>query len=167
MAFVREISQQINGLVQIQIQLISDILYGRKVKIQSVSKGMTEIEEAVSSKRVFLVLYDVDHISQLDVVLGMKVRFYPRSKIIITTTRAGLLKAHQVTKVHAIQTLDNKESLELLSWHAFGQDHSIEGYIKYSKKLVHLSGGLPLALQVLSSSLLGESIGVRKVRWRN
>ncbi|XP_021822539.1 TMV resistance protein N-like [Prunus avium] len=159
---IREISQQPNGLVQIQIQLLSDILIGRKVKIHCVSEGMTEIEDAISSKRVFLVLDDVDHISQLDVVLGMKDQFYPGSKIIITTRRARLLKVHQVTKVHTVQTLDNKESLELLSWHAFGRDHPIEDYIEYSEKLVDHCGGLPLALQVLGSSLLGESIGVWK-----
>ncbi|KAI5344948.1 hypothetical protein L3X38_012825 [Prunus dulcis] len=159
---IREISQLPNGLVQIQIHLLSDILYGRKVKIQSVSKGMTEIEDAISSKKVFLVLDDVDHISQLDVVLRMKDQFYPGSKIIITTRRAGLLKAHQVTKVHAVETLTQEESLELFSWHAFGQDHPIEDYIEYSEKLVDHCRGLPLALQVLGSSLLGESIGVWK-----
>ncbi|CAL9006552.1 unnamed protein product, partial [Prunus brigantina] len=159
---IREISQLPNGLVQIQMQLLSDILYGRKVKIQSVSKGMTEIEDVISSKRVFLVLDDVDHIRQLDVVLGMKDQFYPGSKIIITTRRAGLLKADQVTKMHAVQTLDSKESLELLSWHAFGRDHPIEDYIEYSEKLVDHCGGLPLALQVIGSSLLGESIAVWK-----
>ncbi|CAL8121191.1 unnamed protein product [Prunus armeniaca] len=159
---IREISQQPNGLVQIQKQLLSDILIGRKVKIHSVSEGMTEIQDAISSKRVFLVLDDVDHISQLDVVLGMKDQFYPGSKIIITTRRAGLLKAHQVTKVHAVQTLTQEESLELFSWHAFGQDHPIEDYMEYSEKLVDHCRGLPLALQVLGSSLLGESIGVWK-----
>ncbi|ONI22397.1 hypothetical protein PRUPE_2G126600 [Prunus persica] len=159
---IREISQQPNGLVQIQTHLLSDILYGRKVKIQSVSKGMAEIEDAISSKKVFLVLDDVDHISQLDVVLRMKDQFYPGSKIIITTRRAGLLKAHQDTKVHAVETLTQEESLELFSWHAFGQDHPIEDYIEYSEKLVDHCRGLPLALQVLGSSLLGESIGVWK-----
>ncbi|XP_016649729.1 PREDICTED: TMV resistance protein N-like [Prunus mume] len=159
---IREISQLPNGLVQIQIQLLSDILYGRKVKIHSVSKGMTEIEDAISSKKVFLVLDDVDHISQLDVVLGMKDQFYPGSKIIITTRRAGLLKAHQVSKVYAVETLTREESLELFSWHAFGQDHPVEDYIEFSEKLADHCGGLPLALQVLGSSLLGESIGVWK-----
>ncbi|XP_021802100.1 TMV resistance protein N-like [Prunus avium] len=160
---IREISQLPNGLVQIQMQLLSDILYGRKVKIHSVSKGMTEIKDAISSKRVFLVLDDVDHISQLDALLGMKDQFCQGSKIIITTRRARLLKAHQITKVHEVETLNSKESLELFSWHAFGQDHPIEGYIEYSQKIVDHCGGLPLALKVLGSSMyLGDSIDVWK-----
>ncbi|CAL2240945.1 unnamed protein product [Prunus armeniaca] len=159
---IKEVSQQPNGLVQIQTQLLSDILNGRKLKISNVSEGLAKIEDAISSKRVLLVLDDVDHMDQLDAVLQTKDRFFPGSKIIITTRRARLLKAHQVTKVHEVETLHYKESLELFSWHAFGQDHPIEGYKEYSEKLVHHSGGLPLALKVLGSSLLGESIDVWK-----
>ncbi|CAL9006582.1 unnamed protein product [Prunus brigantina] len=133
---IKEVSQQPNGLVQIQTQLLSNILNGRKMRISNVSEGLTEIEDAISSKRVLLVLDDVDHMDQLDAVLRMKNRFCPRSKIIITTRRARLLKAHQVTKVHEVETLHYKESLELFSWHAFGQDHPIEGYIEYSQKIV-------------------------------
>ncbi|XP_021801331.1 TMV resistance protein N-like [Prunus avium] len=159
---INEVSQQPNGLVQIQRQLLSDILNGRKMKISNVSEGLTKIKDAISSKRVLLVLDDVDHMDQLDAVLRMKDRFCSRSKIIITTRRARLLKAHQVTKVHEVETLHYKESLELFSWHAFGQDHPIEGYIEDSQKIVDHCGGLPLALKVLGSSLLGESIDVWK-----
>ncbi|XP_021803079.1 TMV resistance protein N-like [Prunus avium] len=95
---------------------------------------------------------------QLDAIFQMKAQFYPGSKIIITTRRARLLKAHQVTEVYAVGTLTQEESLELFSWHAFGQDHPVEDYIEYSEKLVDHCGGLPLALKVLGSSLLGESI---------
>ncbi|CAL9006581.1 unnamed protein product [Prunus brigantina] len=155
---IKEVSQQPNGLVQIQTQLLSDILNGTKMKIRNVSEGLIKLEDAISSKRVLLVLDDVDHMDQLDAVLRMKDRFYPGSKIIITTRRARLLKAHQVTELYAVETLTQEESLELFSWHAFGQDHPIEDYIEYSEKLVDHYGGLPLALKVLGSSLLGESI---------
>ncbi|XP_050120278.1 disease resistance protein RUN1-like [Malus sylvestris] len=157
---IRETADRPNGLVQIQKQLLFDILNGREVKIHGVSEGLIKIERAISSRRVLLVLDDVDHMDQLDAVLKMKDRFYPGSKIIITTRHERLLKAHQVTKVHKVGTLYYNESLELFSWHAFRQDHSPRGYMEYSEKVVHYCNGLPLALKVLGSSLLGESIDV-------
>ncbi|CAN6566553.1 unnamed protein product [Malus baccata var. baccata] len=157
---IRETADRPNGLVQIQKQLLSDILNDIEVKIHGVSEGLRKIERAISSRRVLLVLDDVDHMDQLDAVLKMKDRFYPGSKILITTRRERLLKAHQVTKVHKVGTLYYDESLELFSSHAFGQDHPLRGYMEYSEKVVHYCKGLPLALKVLGSSLSGESIDV-------
>ncbi|BBH09933.1 Disease resistance protein TIR-NBS-LRR class family [Prunus dulcis] len=150
---IREVSEQSNGLVKIQRQLLSDILHGRKVNIHSVSEGIIKIQDTISSKRVLLVLDDVDHLDQLDAIL--------RIKIIVTTCCAGLLQAHhKVIKVHNVATLGYTESLELFSWHAFGQDHPIVGYMAHSHRVVSQSGGLPLALKVLGSSLSGKSIAV-------
>ncbi|KAB2627492.1 TMV resistance protein N-like [Pyrus ussuriensis x Pyrus communis] len=157
---IRETADRPNGLVKIQKQLLSDILNGREVKIHGVSEGLIKIERALSSRRVLLVLDDVDHMDQLDAVLKMKDQFYSGSKILITTRRDRLLKAHQVTKVHKVGTLYYNGSLELFSWHAFHQDHPLRGYMEYSKKIVHYCDGLPLALKVLGSSLSGESIDV-------
>ncbi|KAB2595316.1 protein suppressor of npr1-1 [Pyrus ussuriensis x Pyrus communis] len=157
---ISETANRPNGLVQIQKQLLYDILNDREVKIHGVSEGLRKIERAISSRRVLLVLDDVDHMDQLDAVLEMKDRFYPGSKILITTRRERLLKAHQVTKVHKVGTLYYNESLELFSWHAFRQDHPLRGYMEYSEKVVHYCDGLPLALKVLGSSLSGESIDV-------
>ncbi|XP_050160138.1 disease resistance protein RUN1-like isoform X20 [Malus sylvestris] len=157
---IKETADRPNGLVQIQMQLLCDILNGREVKIHSVSEGIIKIERAISTRRVLLVLDDVDQMDQFDAILRMKDQFYPGSKILITTRRERLLKADQVTEVHRVQTLDYNESLKLFSWHAFGQDHPIEEYMKHSKQLVQHSDGLPLALKVLGSSLSGESIGV-------
>ncbi|CAN6722311.1 unnamed protein product [Malus baccata var. baccata] len=159
-ANIKETADRPNGLVQIQMQLLCDILNGREVKIHSVSEGIIKIERAISTRRVLLVLDDVDQMDQFNAILRRKDQFYPGSKILITTRRERLLKADQVTKVHRVQTLDYNKSLKLFSLHAFGQDHPIEEYMEHSKQLVQHSGGLPLALKVLGSSLSGESIGV-------
>ncbi|XP_070681299.1 disease resistance protein RUN1-like [Malus domestica] len=153
---IRETASHPDGLVQIQKQILYDILNGKKEKIHNASEGIIKIGRAISFRRVLLVLDDVDHVDQLDAVLRMKDQFYPGSKIIITTRRKRLLKAHEGITVHEVGPLGFNESLELLSQHAFGQDHPLEGYEKYSKEVVQHSGRLPLALKVLGSSLFGE-----------
>ncbi|CAN6703695.1 unnamed protein product [Malus baccata var. baccata] len=153
---IRETANHPDGLVQIQKQILYDILNGKEEKIHNVSEGIIKIGRAISFRRVLLVLDDVDHMDQLDAVLRMKDQFYPGSKIIITTRRKRLLKAHEGITVHEVGPLDFDESLELLSQHAFGQDHPFEGYEKYSEEVVQHSGRLPLALKVLGSSLFGE-----------
>ncbi|XP_048444299.1 disease resistance protein RUN1-like [Pyrus x bretschneideri] len=157
---IKETEDRPNGLVHIQMQLLCDILNDREVKIHSVSEGLIKIERAISFRRVLLVLDDLDQMDQLDAILRMKDHFYPGSKILITTRRERLLKVDQVTELHRVQTLDYNESLKLFSWHAFGQDNTIEEYMEHSKQLVQHSDGLPLALKVLGSSLSGQSIGV-------
>ncbi|XP_048442499.1 disease resistance protein RUN1-like [Pyrus x bretschneideri] len=153
---IRETASHPNGLVQIQMQILCDILNGKKEKIHNVSEGIIKIGRAISLRRVLLVLDDVDHMDQFDAVLRMKDQFYPGSKIIITTRRKRLLKAHEGITVHEVGPLDFYESLKLLSQHAFGQDHPLEGYEKYSEEVVQHSGRLPLALKVLGSSLSRE-----------
>ncbi|XP_048442299.1 disease resistance protein RPV1-like [Pyrus x bretschneideri] len=153
---IRETASHPDGLVQIQKQILYDILNGKKEKIYNVSEGIIKIGRAISFRKVLLVLDDVDHMDQLDAVLRMKDQFYPGSKIIITTRRQRLLKAHEGITVHEVGPLGFDESLELLSWHAFGQDHPLEGYEKYSEEVAQHSGRLPLALKVLGSSLFGE-----------
>ncbi|CAN6566811.1 unnamed protein product [Malus baccata var. baccata] len=153
---IRETASHPDGLVQIQKQILYDILNGKKEKIHNVSEGIIKIGRAIRFRRVLLVLDDVDHMDQLDAVLRMKDQFYPGSKIIITTRRKRLLKAHEGITVHEVGPLGFDESLELLSQHAFGQDQPLEGYEKYSEEVVQQSGRLPLALKVLGSSLFGE-----------
>ena len=158
---IREVSQQSNGLLRLQKHLLNDILTGSKVKIHNISEGIAKIEDAVSSRRVFLVLDDVDHVDQLAALLRMQNRFHPGSKIIITSSCAGLLEAHcQFVKVHEVRILDPSESLALFSWHAFGQDYPFQSYKDHSNRVVDHCAGLPLALKVLGSSLSGKSIAV-------
>ncbi|KAK2994451.1 hypothetical protein RJ640_015802 [Escallonia rubra] len=160
LASVREISKQPDDLVRLQRQLLSDILKGKKEKIYNADQGIVRIKEALCCRKVLVVVDDVDQVDQLDAVLGMRDWLYPGSKIIITTRRKQLLKASEVDTVHEVAGMHHTESLELFSWYAFGQDHPIEGYMDYSKRVVHYCDGLPLALQVLGSSLSGKSIDV-------
>ncbi|CAL5340916.1 unnamed protein product [Camellia sinensis] len=162
LANVREILKQQDGLLRLQRQLLSDMLKGRKEKLYSVDEGVVKIKNALCCKKVLVVLDDVDTGDQLDAILGMRDWLSQGSKIIITTRRERLLKAHEVCRVHKVEKLDNDESLELFSWHAFGKNCPIDGFIEDSKRVVHYCGGLPLAIKILGSSLSGKSLNIWK-----
>ncbi|KAI8553566.1 hypothetical protein RHMOL_Rhmol05G0025700 [Rhododendron molle] len=162
LANVRETSKQHDGLLCLQRQLLSDILNGRKEKIYNVDEGIVKIKEALSFKRVLVVLDDVDKRDQLDAVLGMHDWLFPGSKIIITTRHEHLLRAHKVCNVHMIEKLKYDEAFELFSLHAFGRSHPIDEYLDYSKWVVRHCGGLPLAIKVLGTSLSGKSLDLWK-----
>ncbi|CAL5340860.1 unnamed protein product [Camellia sinensis] len=163
LANVREISERSNGLIRLQRQLLSDILKRKKEKISSVDEGIIKIKDAIGCKRVLVVLDDVDQRDQFDAIIGMRNWFHPGSKISLTTRHKQLLKANEVYMMHKVERFDDDESLELFSWHAFGQDHPIDCYVEHSKRVVQHCGGLPLALQVLGSSLSGKSLNI----WEN
>ncbi|KAL4355227.1 hypothetical protein GQ457_06G002400 [Hibiscus cannabinus] len=59
--------------------------------------------------------------------------------------------------------LNFNESLQLFHWFAFGCNSMSESFMECAASLVKQCGGLPLALQVLGSSLSGKSMNV----WRS
>ncbi|XP_028100088.1 disease resistance protein RML1A-like [Camellia sinensis] len=160
LANIREVSKQPNGLVRLQRQLLSEISKRKKENIHNVDEGNIKIMEAMSCKRVLIVLDDVDQLDQLDAVIGIQDWLHPGSKIMITSRHERLMQAHKAHEVYKVENFDEAESFELFSWHAFGQNHPMEGFIEHSKRVVQYCGGLPLALQVLGSSLSGKSVHV-------
>ncbi|KAL7207577.1 hypothetical protein ACSBR1_029511 [Camellia fascicularis] len=162
LANVRETLKQPNGLLQLQTQLLSDILKGKMENLYSVDEGIVKIKDALCCKRVLVIVDDVDTMDQLDAVLGMQDWFSQGSKIIITTRCERLLRAHEVYQVHKVENLNYNESLELFSWHAFGKNCPIDGFIEDSKRVVQYCGGLPIAIKILGSSLFGKSLNVWK-----
>ncbi|CAL5401827.1 unnamed protein product [Camellia sinensis] len=162
LANVREIVKQQDGLLRLQRQLLSDMSKGRKENLYNVDEGVVKIKNALCCKKVLVVLDDVDTRGQLDAILGMRDWLCQGSKIIITTRREQLLKAHEVCQVHKVENLDNDESLELFSWHAFGKNRPKDGFIEDSKRVVRYCGGLPLAIKILGASLSGSKLDVWK-----
>ncbi|KAM7511827.1 hypothetical protein LguiB_010702 [Lonicera macranthoides] len=78
----------------------------------------------------------------------------------LTTRHKRLLKAHEVYEKHKVEKLCDDQSPELFSWHAFGQNHPIQGYMEHSWKVIRYCKGLPLAIEVLGSSLNGQSVDI-------
>ncbi|XP_050237160.1 disease resistance protein RPV1-like isoform X2 [Mercurialis annua] len=157
---VRELSEQSNGLVRLQRKLLSDLLEGKTVKIYNTDEGIMKIKDAICRRRILLILDDLDQLDQFNAIIGMREWFFSGSKIIVTTRHERLLRANEVSKMFRVNELDDNESLQLFSWYSFRQDHPVENFEQQSKRAVDLCSGLPLALQVLGSSLSGKSTQV-------
>ncbi|KAK2973596.1 hypothetical protein RJ640_003118 [Escallonia rubra] len=159
LANIRESFEKPDGLISLQRQLLADISRRKKIEIFSVDDGINKIKLSMSDKRVLLVFDDVDQKEQLQAILGMQNWFVGSSKVIITTRHVRLLRANDSKyEIHNVDKLDSNESLELFSRHAFGHNRPNEPFVQLSKNVVRRCEGLPLALEILGSSLYGRSI---------
>uniref|UniRef100_A0A2N9HHX6 TIR domain-containing protein n=1 Tax=Fagus sylvatica TaxID=28930 RepID=A0A2N9HHX6_FAGSY len=160
---IKEISEQPNGLVDLQEQLLFDILKLKNFKIGNVDRGINLIKERFRRKRVLVVLDDVDDLKQVHSLVGNSDWFGSGSRVIVTTRDEHLLTRLGVYGKYKVEELNFEESFQLFSWHAFGMAHPIEDYLELSNCVVKYVLGLPLALEVLGSFLLGRSI----IEWKS
>ncbi|XP_059650603.1 disease resistance protein L6-like [Cornus florida] len=155
---VRKTAQQPNGLVHLQNQLIPSFLkQGRPILIESMDEGIFAIKSRFSGKKV-LVVDDVDHRNHLHAfaLLGKCDWFGSGSRIIITTRNQEILKLVEVNSTYNPKELDSDQSLQLFSRNAFRRDYPPEDYDTLSRDVVSTTGGLPLALELIGSSLSGK-----------
>ncbi|XP_039169411.1 disease resistance protein RUN1-like [Eucalyptus grandis] len=130
----------------------------KSLDINNVMEGKEVIKRRLCSKRVLLLLDDVNDASQLDALMQKREWFGKGSKIIITTQDRGILKVPTlVGGAYELNGMNFNHSLELFSKHAFGRDYPIQQYISHSKRAVKICGGIPLALGVIGSLLSGKA----------
>ncbi|XP_019190264.1 PREDICTED: TMV resistance protein N-like [Ipomoea nil] len=153
-----QISEGHNGLVRLQEKLLCKTLNRKKLEIDNVDEGISLIKERLRSKSVLIVLDDIDDTSQLESLAGQRNWFGSGSTIIITTRDVQLLSHMEAHEKYMVKTLSPDESLQLLSWHAFGVPIPLEEYIELSKRIASYTGGLPLALTIIGSHLRGKSV---------
>ncbi|BAT97020.1 hypothetical protein LR48_Vigan11g145600 [Vigna angularis] len=144
------------GYVPLQEQLLSNVLK-TKVEIHSVGMGTTMIESRLDGKTALIVLDDVNEYNQLKAVCGNRKWIGQGSVIIITTRDVGLLTRLDVDYVYGMDKMDEEESLQLFSFHCFGDAKPKEDFSELSRNVVAYCGGLPLALEVLGSYLFDKT----------
>ncbi|TQE03587.1 hypothetical protein C1H46_010902 [Malus baccata] len=156
---VREKSMT-EGLAKLQETLLYEILGDDKLKVANDHKGITLIKERLSSKRILLVLDDVNDMKQLCCLAGGSDGWFGvGSRIIITTRDKELLTAHHHNiSIYEVKELNYHESLELFSWNAFKSKGPLDGYAELADHAIRRAQGLPLVLRVLGSHLYGGSI---------
>ncbi|RZC19150.1 TMV resistance protein N [Glycine soja] len=163
LARITEIWEQDAGQVYLQEQLLFDIEKETNTKIHNVESGKVMLKERLRHKKVLLILDDVNKLHQLNVLCGSREWFGSGSRIIITTRDMHILRGRRVDKVFRMKGMDEDESIELFSWHAFKQASPREDFIELSRNVVAYSAGLPLALEVLGSYLFDMEV----IEWKN
>ncbi|XP_027906193.1 TMV resistance protein N-like isoform X2 [Vigna unguiculata] len=164
-SFIEDIARvsRTKGYAHLQGQLLSDILKS-KVEIHSVEMGRRMLQQRLLGKRVLIVLDNIDEKAPLLDLWRNHAWFNKGTVIIITTAHEHLLRTRiaQDDSIFRINVMNENESLELLSWHAFREAKPKAEYDDLAKEVVAYCGGLPLALEVIGSSLFERT----KEEWR-
>ena len=154
-----------NDRLELLRELLRSILKDGNLELNSIVDGVDMIKDRLNSGKFLLVVDDVDHQDQVQLLIKSCTWFAPGSRIIVTTKDKRLLNMHQLETsievnvlLYEASTLCEEESIELFSWHAFKQDVPKEDYMTLSKCMVNYAQGHPLALKVLGSSLCGRTI---------
>nr|XP_007134208.1 hypothetical protein PHAVU_010G028500g [Phaseolus vulgaris]ESW06202.1 hypothetical protein PHAVU_010G028500g [Phaseolus vulgaris] len=129
-----------------------------KVEVGSVGMGKTMLENGLSRKRVLIVLDDVNKFDQLEKLSWNRDWFGQGTVIIITTRDVHLLNRLKVDYVYKMDVMNENESLELFSWHAFRKAKPREDFNELARNMVAYCRGLPLALEVLGSFLCDKTM---------
>ncbi|XP_017441276.2 disease resistance protein RPV1-like [Vigna angularis] len=151
-SFIENISQVsgIRGQLRLQEQLLLDVLK-QKMEIPSVDVGRTMIRERLLGKKVLIVLDDVNYFNNLFDLWDCLKLLVEGTVIIVTSIyRIGRDQVHSDFRV---EPMNEEESLELFSWHAFREAKPKEEYEDLARKVVSYCKGLPLVLEVVGSSL--------------
>ncbi|KAH9782097.1 hypothetical protein KPL71_008743 [Citrus sinensis] len=139
------------------------------INIWNVCDGIDIIGSRLRWKKVLLIIDDVSDVEQLQSLAGKRDWFGPGSRILITTRDKQLLVAHEVDEEHILNldVLNNDEAIQLLSMKAFKTHQPVQEYVELSEHVLEYAGGLPLALKVLGSFLIGRSADLwRSTIWR-
>ncbi|XP_060178824.1 disease resistance protein Roq1-like [Lycium barbarum] len=144
------------GLHKLQEKLLN-ILLKSKDSVNCVDEGIKLMETRLRSKKVLIVLDDVDTEKQLK-SLTKRSWFGSGSLIIITTRNKRVLRNLRRKERYEAKLLNDDEARLLFCEHAFDNPSLPQDYVNLAQDIIKYAGGLPLALVTLGSHLHGQSI---------
>ncbi|XP_014515525.1 TMV resistance protein N-like [Vigna radiata var. radiata] len=133
--------------------------------VDSIGIGRTMIEKELSQKKLLIVLDDVNDFVQFEIVCGNCEWLGQGSVIVITTRDVHVLNGIKVNYVYKMDGMNENDSLELLSWHAFGEGKPRKDLDDLARNIAAYCRGLPLALELLGSFLYDKTMNERESVW--
>lgn len=154
------------GLYCLQERLFCDILLGESRKIMFHRRNNL-IEHKFRTKRVLIVLDDVNNEEQVILLVGKHYWFGEGSRIIITSRDKRMLSQFNVDALYEPKNLDYCEALALLCHHALTQEQSPHCFFGLLNEVMIYCHHHPLALKVAGSFLRGKECSQWKVQLQN
>nr|XP_017224654.1 PREDICTED: TMV resistance protein N-like isoform X1 [Daucus carota subsp. sativus]XP_017224655.1 PREDICTED: TMV resistance protein N-like isoform X1 [Daucus carota subsp. sativus] len=160
--FVENVRQNSQGASPPSLlhQLLKELLRVKDLKVRDSDSALRKLREILSTNKALIVFDDLDQSNYSELVVRICNLFSDGSRMIITTRDSNLLNQLklEMSKVdtYMVKRLNEINSLELFSYHAFKKSKPPEKYLALSKSFVTYAGGLPVALKVLGSSLCGR-----------
>ncbi|XP_039168123.1 TMV resistance protein N-like isoform X2 [Eucalyptus grandis] len=178
-AVFRQISPQFEGhccflkdvrthdIISLQKKLLSDILNLSCTNLSFIDEGADIIKTRFHGKKVLIVLDDIDNRDQIMRLAGELNWFGGGSRIIITTRNIEfLVKEGEDDNLptsnnghftfYPMPEMNRDDALQLFCERALGHAKPPPDYMDVTENLINALGGLPLALDVVGSTLRGK-----------
>ncbi|KAL6315736.1 hypothetical protein AAG906_006598 [Vitis piasezkii] len=155
----RAIYRKISSQFEITTKVSFSVIGGTKSKY----KGIHIYKGRLHSKKVLIVLDNVNDPIILKCLVGNQDWFGQGSRIIITTRDQRLLISHGVLNYYEAQRFNYDEASEFLAPYSLKHKIPCDDFMELSKEVIGYAQGLPLALEVLGSFLFSMT----KEEWRN
>ncbi|XP_056161876.1 disease resistance protein RPV1-like [Syzygium oleosum] len=163
--FIKDV--RTHDIINLQKKLLFDILNPSCINLSFVDEGADMIKTRFHDKKVLIVLDDIDNRDQIMRLAGEPNWFGGGSRIIITTRNIEFLVMEgedenvQASRggqfsFYDMPEMNSHNALKLFCERALGCAEPPADYIDISNKLVNVLGRLPLALDVVGSTLRGK-----------
>ena len=166
-AIYERISQKFEGscfLADVGLDLIrkgedylKQQLLSRVLKDNNIDVTTTSLKTKLHSKKVLIVIDNVNNRSILKTLVDDSSWFGPQSRIIITTRDKQILTMYGVNVVYEVHKLQDDKAIEVFNRYAFRNDPPPMDVMNLIPHVIAHAQGLPLALEVLGSSLCKKS----------
>ncbi|XP_039169485.1 disease resistance protein RUN1-like [Eucalyptus grandis] len=156
-----------HDIINLQKKLLSDIFHLSCRNLYFIDEGADMIKMRFHDKKVLIVLDDIDNRDQIMRLAGEPNWFGGGSRIIITTRNIEfLVKEGEDANVLAsisgqfsfynMPEMNSHDAFQLFCERALGCAEPPTDYMDIANKLINTLGGLPLALDVVGSTLRGK-----------
>ncbi|KAK2380960.1 disease resistance protein RUN1 [Trifolium repens] len=155
---VSKVYRSRDGPLGVQKQILHKTLGKEHNQIWNNHDAINLMQRRLGRVRTLLILDNVDHVKQLEILPVNREWLGTGSRIIIISRDEHILRKYGVDVVYKVPLLNTTNSLELLCRQAFKLDHILNSYEGLVSSILHYTNGLPLAIEVLGSFLYDRNI---------